>query len=74
MVKNPSANAEHTGLIPGPGRSHTLQGNSACVPQLLCLRSRSGAPGQEEPPQPEDHTPNVRKPRCSINKDPAQPK
>ena len=26
MVKNPPANAEDTGLIPGPGRFHMLQG------------------------------------------------
>ena len=26
-VKNPSANAEHTGSIPGPGRSHIPQSN-----------------------------------------------
>ena len=27
VVKNPPANAGDTGLIPGPGRFHTLQGN-----------------------------------------------
>ena len=27
VVKNPPANAGDTGLIPGPGRSHMLQGN-----------------------------------------------
>ena len=35
VVKNPPANAGHTGLIPSPGRSYTLQGNQACAPQLL---------------------------------------
>ena len=27
VVKNPAANAEVMGLIPGPGRYHMLQGN-----------------------------------------------
>ena len=27
VVKNPPANAGDMGLIPGPGRSHMLQGN-----------------------------------------------
>ena len=27
VVKNPPANAGHTGLIPGPGRSHMPQSN-----------------------------------------------
>ena len=27
VVKSPSANAENTGLIAGPGRSHMPQGN-----------------------------------------------
>ena len=35
VVKNLSANAGDTGLIPGLGRSHLLQGNKACAPQLL---------------------------------------
>ena len=33
-VKNLPANAGDTGLIPGRGRSHTLRGNQAGVPQL----------------------------------------
>ena len=40
-VKNPSANAGDTGLIPGLGRSHrsTEQSNSTYAPQLLSLYS-----------------------------------
>ena len=34
-VKNPPASAGDAGLVPGPGRFHMLQGNQACVPQLL---------------------------------------
>ena len=41
VVKNPSANAGHTGLIPGLGRSHMSQGNSARVSQLMSLCSRA---------------------------------
>ena len=37
MVKNPPADAEDTGLIPGPGRSHVPSNNSAQAPQLLSL-------------------------------------
>ena len=33
--KSPPANRGAMGLIPGLGRFHTLQRNSACVPQLL---------------------------------------
>ena len=44
VVKNPPANAEDTGSIPGPGRSHTLRSNEACAPQLLSLRSRTYEP------------------------------
>ena len=44
MVKNPPANAGDTGLSPGPGRSHMLRSNKACVPQLLSLCSRSREP------------------------------
>ena len=34
VVRNPPANAGDMGLIPDPGRSHVLQGNKACAPQL----------------------------------------
>ena len=44
MVKNPSANAGDTGLIPGLGRSHMLWINKAHAPQLLSLRSRALKP------------------------------
>ena len=35
MDCNPPANAADTGLIPGPGGFHMLQGNYACEPRLL---------------------------------------
>ena len=35
VVKNLPANAEDTGSIPGPRRSHMLQGNRARAPQIL---------------------------------------
>ena len=37
VVKNLLVKAGDTGLIPDPGRSHTLQSNQAHAPQLLCL-------------------------------------
>ena len=44
MVKNSPANAEDTGSIPDPGRSHLLWSNSARAPQLLNLCSRAREP------------------------------
>ena len=41
MVENPPANAEDTGSIPDPGRSHMSWSDWACVPQLLSLYSRA---------------------------------
>ena len=41
VIKNLSASAGDLGMIPGPGRSHVLWGNQACVRQLLNLRSRA---------------------------------
>ena len=38
------ANAEGTGSIPDPGRSHLLWSNSAKAPQLLNLCSRAQEP------------------------------
>ena len=48
MVKSPSANAEHTGSIPGPGGFHMSWGTwphcttttEACEPQSLCTSTR----------------------------------
>ena len=34
-AENPPANAGDTGLVPGSGRFHVPQGNSAGAPQLL---------------------------------------
>ena len=44
LVKNPPANAGDTGSSPGLGRSHMLQSNKACAPQLLSLHSRARKP------------------------------
>ena len=41
VVKNPPANAEDTGSIPGLGRSHMPQSSLAHAPQLLTLASRA---------------------------------
>ena len=38
MVKNPPANAGHTGSSPGPGRFHMPRSSWAREPQLLSLR------------------------------------
>ena len=43
------ANEGRMCLIPGPGRSHMLQSNSAHVPQLLSLRSRALQASTTEP-------------------------
>ena len=74
MVKNPSANAGDTGLIPDQSRAHK--------PQLLKPPSpRACAPQQEKPPQwgarvpwlkSSPHLPQLEKAECS-NKDPMQP-
>ena len=44
VVKNPPANAEDTGLIPGPGRSHVPSNNLAHALQLLSLGSTAWEP------------------------------
>ena len=44
VVKNPSANAGDTGLIPDPRRSHMPGSNEAHMPQLLRLCSRAREP------------------------------
>ena len=72
VVKNPSAKAEITGLIPGLGRFHMPPGNQAdaphllsqysrdCEPQLLKLKgARIGTPKQEKTTQGEAHTPQL---------------
>ena len=43
VVKNPPAK-DWTGSITGLGRSHMLQSNKACAPQLLSLCSRACEP------------------------------
>ena len=44
VVKNLPASVWDMGLIPGPGRSHTLWGNWVHAPKLLSLRSRACVP------------------------------
>ena len=44
MVKNPPADVEDMGSIPGPGRSHMLQSTKVRVPQLPSLCSRAQEP------------------------------
>ena len=44
VVKNPPANAEDTGLIPGLGSFHMLQGNLAREPELLSPSARAHMP------------------------------
>ena len=57
-VGSPPANAEDTGSIPGPGRSHMPRGSWAPVPQLLKAgHSRTHAPQQEKPLRWEAHAP-----------------
>ena len=59
VVKNPPANAGHTGSSPGPERSHMPWSNQSRAPQLLSPRAtttevhapRARAPQQEKPPQ-----------------------
>ena len=68
VVKNLPANAEDTGSIPGPGRSHMPWSNWARAPQLLSPRAatteahapRARAPQQEKPPQWEACAPQQR--------------
>ena len=43
VVKNPSANARDTGLIPSPGRPHIPRRNETHTPQLLKLPSLHAA-------------------------------
>ena len=58
VVKNPPANAGNTSSIAGPGRSHTLQSNWVCVPQLLSLGPETGS--WKYPV----HEPQLPKPAC----------
>ena len=65
MVKNPPANAEDTGSIPGPGRSHMPRSNWTREPQLLSLRSRACEPQLLSPraTTTEAHAPRARAPQ-----------
>ena len=49
VVRDPPANAGHTGSSPGPGTSHLPVSNEAPVPQLLSLRSRTQEPQLTQP-------------------------
>ena len=44
---NPPVNAEDTGSIPGPGRSHVPGSNQACAPQLPSPRAAATEPRAE---------------------------
>ena len=50
VVKNPPANAEDTGSIPGPRRSYIPEGNSAGKPQSLKPPTPRAPAPQEKPP------------------------
>ena len=65
VVKDTSRNARDTGLIPAPGRSHTLWGNKTRAPQLLKpTLPRAYIPQQEKPPQWKARAPQLeRSPR-----------
>jgi len=58
VAKNLPANARDMGSIPGPGRSHTPQGDQALVSQLLRPSFEAWAP-QEKPPQREGWAPQL---------------
>ena len=51
VVKNPPANAEGMGSVPGWGRFHVLQSNQACTPQLLSLHALEPVLCNEKPLQ-----------------------
>ena len=51
MFKNSPANARDMNLIPGLGRFHTPQSNSAHVPQLLKSVSPEACALQQEKPE-----------------------
>ena len=61
MVKNLPANAGDTGLMPGLGRWHLPQSNSARAPQLLSLCSRAW---ELQPLSPRAAPPEARTPRA----------
>ena len=66
MVENLPANAGDTGSSPGLGRSHTLQSNWACEPQLLSLRVWSLCPATRE-------AATVKGPRTAMKSGPRSP-
>jgi len=90
LVKNPSANAGDTGLMPGPGRVHILWRNQARAPQLLSPSTkttearapRACAPRREKPLRREARAPQrraallgtTRETLAHRNEDPTEPK
>ena len=84
VVKNSSASAGDTGLIPGPGRfPHAIEQLSLCATASEAQVSRARAPQQEKQPQWVAHTtlrkrsprsPSTREEPAHSNEDPAQPK
>ena len=55
--KEPSAKAEHVGLVTAPGGSHMPRSNETCVPQLLSLCSRAQEPHLPKPVSPRAQAP-----------------
>ena len=62
VVKNLPANAGDTGSVPGPGRSHMQQSNSAQAPWLLGLCSRAWELQLWQPACPRVPAPQQEKP------------
>ena len=60
IVESPLGRAEDASLIPGPGGSHMIQSDKACVSQLLSLRSGAHALQGEKPLQWEAQAPQQR--------------
>ena len=86
MVKNPSASAKDTCLIPAPGRFHVPRGRKALAPQLMSpcdAAPEAGArpPKRQKPlqrkvclPQLESNPHSLHaQEACMLNKDPTQP-
>ena len=79
LVESPPANAGYMGSIPGPGSSHMLRENWACVSQLLCLQVATTEVHHLEPALHNKRSHCNEKPAhwkespCS-SEDPAQPK
>ena len=65
VVKNLRANAEGTGSIPGPGRSHMPWSNKAHTPKLPSLHTLEPCSTKEATTMRSPHTTTSEKPSCS---------